>query len=138
METESDIADRVENALLINPDLEPNIPNRNESGIALIEHEDYEEDIAQSTSVGMPPIRKRQRDPDEEPADDEAIAESLVISSRLRSQVVSAGPTAGRVTLGGLANIRRILKAINVYSEFICLYFRIDEHFNADNAHLVS
>ena len=40
--------------------------------------------------------------------------------------------------MGGLANIRKILKAINVYGELICSYFRIDEHINADNAQLVS
>ena len=138
METESDLADRVENTLFIDPELEPDIPNRNEPGIAPIDHDDSEEEIAQSTLVDMPPIRKRQRDPNDEQSDDEALAAPLVVQSRLRSQVVSVGPTAGTVTLGGLANIRRILKAINVYREFICSYFRIDEHINADHAHLVS
>ena len=86
----------------------------------------------------MPRIGKRQRDPYDEPSDDEATSAPLVMSSRLRSQVVSSGPTTGRVTLGGLVNKRRILKAINAYREFICSYFRIDEHINADRAHLVS
>ena len=82
----------------------------------------------------MSRIEKRQRDSDDELSDEEVTPAPVVMSSRLRSQVVSEGPTVGRVTLSNLSNIRRILKAINVYREFICSYFRIDEHINADNA----
>ena len=43
MEPESELADRVETTLIIDPDLEPNIPNRNELGIAPLEHDVTEE-----------------------------------------------------------------------------------------------
>ena len=47
MEPESELANRVETTLVIDPDLEPDIPNRNKSSIAPIEHDETEETIEQ-------------------------------------------------------------------------------------------
>ena len=59
METELQLAERVENVLVIDVNLVSDIPTRNEAGIAPTEHEALEENITQST------CRKRLRNADE-------------------------------------------------------------------------
>ena len=77
MESESQLAERVENTLTIDSNLALDIPIRNEADIAPIEHEASKEHITQLTSAGIPPIRKRQIN-----CDDKSLP---IVSQRRRS-----------------------------------------------------